>query len=242
MRSTSSAMDSFRIVPGKDSHRLVLPMRHHGVPTRLLDWSTNALAGLFFAVEEYSRQQDASSRSTAPPTDADHGYVAIWVLDAYWLANRLSDDEWDGPLLPYSEDNSKYVPPIEQLVERIKDARALVPKHAMPIEPPAICWTKKSVWNETTIARKRSCASKRSASRYRIMMPSCGNLRNWESPGARCFPIWRASRNSCAGNTFIKLAAMPSRRAASDILRRRPWFSSLISDSRARSAPASCGT
>jgi hypothetical protein len=33
---------------------------------------------------------------------------------------------------------TKYVPPLERLIERMKDARALVPKHAMPIEPPAM--------------------------------------------------------------------------------------------------------
>jgi hypothetical protein len=58
------------------------------------------------------------------------------MIDAYWLADKLN--EWSGPLLPYSEDAAKYVPPLERLIERMTDARALVPKHAMPIEPPAM--------------------------------------------------------------------------------------------------------
>ena len=115
-------------------------MQHHLVPTRLLDWSTNALGALYFAVEEYSKRLAAASpeASLTPERESGgHNYVAVWVVDAYWLADRLSDD-WSAPLLAYTEDAAKYVPPLDRLVERFKDARALVPKYPMPIEPPAM--------------------------------------------------------------------------------------------------------
>ncbi len=60
------------IPPNKNTWDILFLMQHHGLPTRLLDWSESLLTALYFAIKESSTTNDA----------------AIWVLDPFGLNNK----------------------------------------------------------------------------------------------------------------------------------------------------------
>jgi hypothetical protein len=92
-------------------------MQHYGVPTRLLDWTENALIALFFAVENHPLNCDA----------------AIWALDPTWLNKRLRRGI-EGAMLPDWSEAQSYLPELEAAFAGTK-VRAGLPA---AIEPPHV--------------------------------------------------------------------------------------------------------
>ena len=68
---------------GRIDQWLIL-MQHHGVPTRLLDWTESPLAGLFFAISKFVDE----------PEDKIDSEPGVWVLNPFEL-NRLCFDRPD---------------------------------------------------------------------------------------------------------------------------------------------------
>jgi hypothetical protein len=72
-------------------------MQHHGLPTRLLDWSENPLVALYFA----------TAVETTPGKPDAHG--ALWVLDPVAL-NTSSNLDFPPPDFPSFHDDEVFEP------------------------------------------------------------------------------------------------------------------------------------
>lgn len=65
--------------------------QHYGIPTRVLDWTTNAINALFFAVDEYPAEEYQLDRSKnfVDSNDFGSGGGAVFVIDPIEI-NRVS--------------------------------------------------------------------------------------------------------------------------------------------------------
>jgi hypothetical protein len=95
-------------------------MQHYGAPTRLLDWTANPLAALYFAI--------AFETGQAQDDDA-----AVWVLDP-WHWNKLQFKGLSGPGLPGWKETEPYLADLEDACD-YADVKKRWP---IAIEPPSI--------------------------------------------------------------------------------------------------------
>lgn len=103
-------------------------MQHHGMPTRLLDWSDGALLALHFALREHSPKD-----KNQPPEP----HAAVWILDPVWLHELINPR---AKLLPDPEDPEN--PRAKTLLDRYLSDRLYAPTRwpplPIPLRPPHI--------------------------------------------------------------------------------------------------------
>ena len=106
--------------PNRSKWEWYFLMQHYGAPTRLLDWTGNPLAALYFAI--------ISERKDVEKEDA-----AVWAFDP-WRWNRLHTDGLKGPALPGWEETEPYLPDLEDACNGLRVQKAW----PIAIDPPSI--------------------------------------------------------------------------------------------------------
>src|ERR1700734_4089370 len=71
-------------------------MQHYGAPTRLLDWTGNPLAALYFAIADECEEDNKND-------------AAVWAFDP-WRWNGSHGDGLSGPALPNWKETKPYLP------------------------------------------------------------------------------------------------------------------------------------